>query len=105
MALPAMTPEKMEQMRAKAAETRKATSAALGEVRDGTVPVADALTKPGPLQGTRVRTVLLAVPGIGATTADKLLSQAGVHENRRRSVRVQGLGANQRKALLEALAA
>jgi hypothetical protein len=105
MPLPAMTPGQLEQMRAKAAETRKATSAALAEVRDGTVPVADALTRPGPLQGTRVRSLLLAAPGIGATTADRLLAGAGIHESRRRSVRVQGLGARQREKLTAALGA
>jgi hypothetical protein len=105
MALQPLTAEQMEQMRRKAAETRKATSAALAEVRSGAVPVADALTKPGPLQGTRVRSLLLAAPGIGATTADRLLAEAGIHENRRRSVRVQGLGARQREKLTAALAA
>ncbi len=104
MPLPPQTPEQLEQMRLKAAETRKATSAALAEVRAGAVPVAAALTKPGPLQGTRVRSLLLAPPGIGATTADRLLAEAGIHESRRRSVRVQGLGARQREKLTALLA-
>jgi hypothetical protein len=104
MPLPVMTPEKLEEMRAKAAETRKATSAALDEVRSGAVPVAAALTKPGPLQGTRVRSLLLAAPGIGSTTADRLLAQVGIHESRRRSVRVQGLGTRQREKLTGLLA-
>ena len=105
MALTPMTAEELRQMRAKAAESRKAASAALAEVRSGAVPVADALTKPGPLQGVKVRTLLLAAPGIGATRADNLLAGAGVHEDRRRTVRVRGLGARQREALTGALAA
>ncbi len=105
MALPTMTAEDMELMRARAAESRKATSAALAEVRSGSVPVADALTKPGPLQGVKVRTLLLAVPGIGATRADNLLAGAGIHEDRRRSVRVRGRGARPREALPAATAA
>jgi hypothetical protein len=100
-----MTAEDMERMRAKAAESRKAASAALAEVRSGDVPAADALSKPGPLQGIKVRTLLLAAPGIGPARADSLLAGAGVHEDRRRTVRVRGLGANQRKALAGALAA
>lgn len=105
MALPTPTAEQMEQMRLKAAETRRVQSEALAEVRSGALPVAAALTKPGPLQGTRVRTLLLAAKGIGATTADRLLAEAGIHESRRRSVRVQGLGARQREKLEELLAA
>lgn len=101
MALPEITPEMREAALAKAAEARKARSEALAEVRHGTLAPADALVNPGPLQRAKVRQVLMAVPGIGAVRADKLMAEAKIDASRR----VAGLGAVQRKALLFLLAA
>lgn len=103
--LPTLTAEDRARALAAAAEARTARKEALDEIRTGALAPADALTRPGPLQGVKVRTLLLAAQGIGATKADRLLTEAGVAENRRRTVRVQGLGANQRARLTALLTA
>ena len=99
--LPTLTPEQREQALKKATEARSARSAALAEIRAGKLDPAQVLETPGVLQRAKVRQVLLAVPGIGPVKADGLLAQAKVDPSRR----VGGLGANQRKALTDALAA
>ena len=47
----------------------------------------------------KVLTVLESLPGLGKVKARRLMEEVGIAETRR----VQGLGANQRKALLERL--
>lgn len=101
MPLPTLTPEQREHALAAAAEARKARSEALAEIRKGTLPAADVLASPGPLQRAKVRQVLLAVPGIGPVKADSLMAAAKVDPKRR----VGGLGSVQRARLAELLAA
>jgi len=102
MSLPEMTPEQRAAALEKAAESRAAKTAALAKVRSGEVTVADVLaSEDSPLQRARVRSVLLAVPGIGTVKADKLLADLGIDPKRR----IAGLGARQREALRERLAA
>lgn len=102
MSLPVLTPEMRAVALEKAAAARRERSAALAEVKKGALPVATVLAGEDPrLQRAKVRQVLLAVPGIGAVKADRLLKDAGVDPSRR----VAGLGANQRKALADLLAA
>lgn len=45
----------------------------------------------------KVLTVLESLPGLGKVKARRMMEEVGIAETRR----VQGLGANQRKALLE----
>ena len=47
----------------------------------------------------KVLTVLESLPGLGKVKARRLMEEVGIAENRK----VQGLGANQRRALLERL--
>ncbi len=47
----------------------------------------------------KVLTVLESLPGLGKVKARRLMEEVGIAETRR----VQGLGANQRKTLLERL--
>lgn len=96
MALIPMTREEMEQMRAKAAESRRATSAALAEVKNGTIAITDALSGEDPrLAKARVQRVLLAVPGVGKVRAASLMTAVGIAETRR----VRGLKPRQRADL------
>jgi len=102
MSLPTLTTEQREQALAKAAEARRAKAAALAEITAGKLPVADALAGEDPrLHRVKVHRVLTAVRGVGKVTADKMLADARVDPSRR----VKGLGANQRKALADLLAA
>lgn len=96
MSLPEMTPEQRAEALRKAAESRAELSAALGKVRSGQITISAALVdQDSPLQRARARRVLLAVPRIGAATADKILAELGIAANRR----LAGLGARQREAL------
>ena len=102
MSLPEMTPEQRTEALRKAQESRARRSAALAKVRTGEVTIADVLASDdSPLLKARVRQVLLAVPRIGAATADKLLAELGIDPARR----IGGLGPRQREALTERLAA
>jgi S13-like H2TH domain len=96
MALPELTAEQRAIALEKAAATRKARSEALAKLRKGSVTIADVLADlDSPLQKARVRQVLLAVPGVGAVTADKVMAEVQIDPKRR----VAGLGARQREAL------
>jgi S13-like protein len=100
MPLIAMTPEEMAHMRQKAAESRKATSAALAELKGGAMTVADALSgEDARLARAKVVRVLLAVPGVGKVRARRLMTAAGVAETRR----VKGLKPRQRADLASLL--
>ena len=100
--LPTLTPEQRAEALEKAAAVRRERSAAIAEVKKGALSAAVVLDGEEPrLQRAKVRQVLLAVPGIGAVRADRMLQAAGVAEGRR----VGGLGANQRDKLKELLAA
>lgn len=104
MPLPAITPEQRQAALAKAAESRKARSSALAPVKDGSTKIAEVLAaafadEEHPLSGARVRSVLLAVPGIGPVKAEGIMTSAGITAKRR----VGGLGSRQREALTAAL--
>ena len=96
MPLTAMTPEQMEDMRRKATAARAAKSAALAEIKAGTLPVAAVLASEEPrLHKAKVRRVLLAVPGVGDAKAAHLMKAAGIHETRL----IRGLTPRQRNDL------
>lgn len=101
MSLPTMTPEQLEQMRAKAAEARRAKAAALDEVKHGTLSITAALSgEDTRLRKAKVHRVLLALPGVGDVRAAGLMKAAGIHETRT----VRGLTSRQRNDLLGLLA-
>ena len=100
MALPIMTDEQRAAALARAAQTRRERSEALGRVKKGTVRAADVLNDTeSPVQGARVRQLLLAVPGIGPKKADGIMTELGVDVSRR----VRGLGTTQRARLTKIL--
>lgn len=104
MALPVLTPEQRIRALEAAQLARSQRSAALAGLTEGTVTLRDFLDSGDEIvKRTRVRTVLLALRGVGAKTADDALAKAKV--TRTRTVRVGGLGRNQRDALLEFFAA
>ena len=101
MALPVMSPEQREAALARAAQTRKERSEALGLVKNRTVTAADVLNDTeSPVQGAKVRQLLLAVPGIGQVKADHIMADLGIDAGRR----VRGLGCPQRAHLTKILA-
>jgi transposase len=102
MALPVLTAEQRGEALRKAQEARAARKLLLEQVKSGEVTVAQVLDqgKSDPLVGkTKVLAVVMALPGIGATRAAALLSDAGIAESRR----VAGVGSKQHAALIKAL--
>lgn len=98
MSLPTLTPEQREQALARAAEVRKARSAALAELKNGTIALADFLvTDDEVLKRTKVKQVVMALPGVGKVRAAHLMEQARIPDTRR----VGGIGPVQRAALTE----
>jgi S13-like H2TH domain len=101
MALPTLSPEQRELALAKAAAARNERSAALAAVKNGSMDPADFLaTTSEVLKRTKVRQVILAVPGVGKVRAARLMEEAQIDPRRR----VAGLGANQRQKIADLLA-
>ena len=103
MALPVLTPEQRTAALAKAAEARTAWSKLLASVKSGELSVADVLAKAENdeiVKKTKVSALIKALPGVGSVRAAQLLEQLSIADTRR----IGGLGANQREALLAAVA-
>ena len=103
MALPVLTPEQRTAALAKAAEARTARSKLLDAVKSGELSVADVLAKAENdeiVKKTKVSALIKALPGVGSVRAAQLLEQLSIADTRR----IGGLGANQREALLAAVA-
>ena len=101
MALPKLTPEQRQAALAKAAETRTARAKLLAEVKAGSVSLEQLLGRDDDIaKRIKVSLALRALPGIGNVKAAQLMAEADVDEARR----LGGLGAQQRRKLIEAVA-
>ncbi|MEV0586420.1 integration host factor, actinobacterial type [Nonomuraea sp. NPDC050310] len=100
MALPTLTPEQRKAALEKAAQARAERTALLGKVKSGELTFAQLLERDDDIaKKIKVSQALRAVKGIGPAKATALMEEAGVDEKRR----LGGLGAQQRKKLVEAL--
>lgn len=75
----------------------------LADVKAGTISVADVLVKAETdeiVKKTKVSALLRALPGVGPVKATQLLEELSIADTRR----IGGLGANQRRALLDVTA-
>lgn len=102
MALPTLTPEQRAEALAKAAEARKARSELLASIKAGTTTIDKVLAKAKEdktIGKTKVKQLLMAVPGLGTVKVNNILEKAGIDETRRAA----GLGDRQRSALIDAL--
>ena len=98
---PQLTPEQRAAALAKAAEARAARAEIKVKLKQGTLTVADALDSSDPNVGKlKVVSLLESLPGLGKVKARKIMEEVGIADNRK----IQGLGAQQKKALLEHLA-
>jgi transposase len=96
-----MTAEQQRETLQKAAAARRERTRALAGLKNGNVTLAAVLDdKENPLQRAFVRQVLRALPGIGAVTADRIMTEIGIDARRR----IAGLGTRQRAELVAALA-
>lgn len=96
MALPNLTPEQRQAALAKAAAVRQARKLIKDDLKAGKMTLEHALSLPE-MQRCKVIDLLHSMPGIGKARAQQLMRELGINENKR----VQGLGVNQRAALLE----
>ncbi len=97
---PQLTPEQRAAALQKAAEARTARAEIKARLKMGSMSLTEALDSDDVNVGKlKVEVMLHSRPGVGKVKARKLMEEIGIADNRR----VQGLGAQQRKALLDDL--
>jgi hypothetical protein len=97
---PQLTPEQRTAALAKAAEARAARAELKNQLKLGSVSLSEALASTDSTVGKlKVVSLLESLPGVGKVKARKLMAEIGIAENRR----VQGLGQQQKQALLDQL--
>ena len=98
---PSLTPEQRHAALEKAARARRERAEIKDHLKSGRVTLRELLVKAESdeiVGKMKVLAVLEALPGTGKVKARRLMEHVGISETRR----LQGLGAKQRKALLEA---
>ena len=97
---PQLTPEQRAAALVKAAEARAARAEIKARLKMGSMSLQEALDSDDNNVGKlKVVSMLESLPSVGKVKARRLMETVGIADNRR----VQGLGAQQRKALLEEL--
>ena len=95
-----MTPEQRAAALAKAAEARTARAEIKTRLKMGSLTLTEALASTDSTVGKlKVVSMLESLPGVGKVKARKIMEDIGIADNRR----VQGLGAQQKQALLDQL--
>ena len=100
---PALTPEQRQAALEKAARVRRERAEVKEKLKLGSLSLAELLKKAEndeTVGKMKVVSVLESLPGLGKVKARRLMETVGISESRR----LQGLGAKQREALLEAAA-
>jgi len=100
---PSLTPEQRHAALEKAARARRERAEIKDHLKSGRVTLRELLVKAESdeiVGKMKVLAVLEALPGTGKVKARRLMEHVGISETRR----LQGLGAKQREALLEAMA-
>ncbi|MGO9148606.1 MAG: integration host factor, actinobacterial type [Acidimicrobiales bacterium] len=100
---PSLTPEQRHAALEKAARARRERAEIKDHLKSGRVTLRELLVKAESdeiVGKMKVLAVLEALPGTGKVKARRLMEHVGISETRR----LQGLGAKQREALLEASA-
>jgi hypothetical protein len=100
---PALTAEQRQAALDKAAKVRRERAEVKEKLKMGTLSLEELLAKADSddtIGKMKVQSVLESLPGLGKVKARRLMEQVGISESRR----LQGLGANQRNALLQHLA-
>lgn len=97
---PQLTPEQRAAALVKAAEARTARAELKNQLKLGSVSLSEALASTDSTVGKlKVVSLLESLPGVGKVKARKIMDDIGIADNRR----VQGLGQQQKQALLEQL--
>jgi hypothetical protein len=98
---PALSDEQRQAALAKAAVARRARAELKERLKMGSITLAELLDeadRDDMVAGIKVLAVLESLPGVGKVTARRAMDEIGIAETRR----LRGLGAQQRKALLDA---
>ena len=96
---PSLSPEQRAAALEKAKEARAARAEVKARLKMGSLSLSDALASDDTNIGKlKVVSLLESLPGVGKVKARKVMEEIGIADNRR----VQGLGAQQRQALLSA---
>jgi signal recognition particle GTPase len=96
---PSLTPEQRTAALAKAAQARKERAELKDHLKSGRLDLPELLQKADKDETVgkmKVLSVLESLPGLGKVKARRLMETVGISESRR----LQGLGVNQREALL-----
>ncbi len=97
---PQLTPEQRASALAKAAEARVARADIKARLKMGSMSLLQALNSTDNNVGKlKVVSMLESLPGVGKVKARRVMDEVGIADNRR----VQGLGTQQRAALLDQL--
>jgi hypothetical protein len=98
---PSISPEARQAALEKAGVARRQRAELKEKLKMGSLTMAELLSKSDDetIGKMKVLSVLESLPGLGKVKARRLMEEIGIADTRR----VQGLGANQRKALLEKL--
>jgi len=97
---PQLTPEQREAALAKAAAARRARAELKEKLKMGSLSLSDVLGQADSdavVGKTKVLAVIESLPGVGKVKARRTMEDIGIAETRT----LKGLGAQQRKALLE----
>jgi hypothetical protein len=100
---PALTAEQRQAALDKAAKVRRERAEVKEKLKMGSLSLDELLSQADSdvtIGKMKVQSVLESLPGLGKVKARRLMEQVGISESRR----LQGLGANQRNALLQHLA-
>jgi DNA uptake protein ComE-like DNA-binding protein len=97
---PQLSPEQRAAALAKAAEARAARAEIKNQLKIGSLSLSEALSSSDTNVGKlKVVSLLESLPGVGKVKARKIMEEIGIADNRR----VQGLGQQQKSALLDHL--
>lgn len=97
---PQLTPEQRQAALEKAAAARAARADIKARLKMGSLSLSEALASSDEnIAKLKVVSLLESLPGVGKVKARRIMDEIGIADNRR----VQGLGEQQRKALLEQL--
>ena len=98
MALPQMTPEQRAAALEKAKIARAKRSALRADIKAGKISLKEVLESTDDIaKKTKVKQILVSLPGVGKVTAEAAMEEIGIDENRK----VGGLGSNQKVKLLD----
>src|SRR3954447_18005354 len=101
---PSLSPDQRQAALQKAAAARRQRAELKDKLKMGSLTLKelfDQAERDEVVGKTKVLAVLESLPGLGKVKARRLMEEIGISETRR----VQGLGANQRKKLLDTVAA